>query len=124
VLIKYYPKAVLADLAAASRARLGKNVPLEIVPQVREGKLEFVALSGGKPVAEADCVVKAPGDEKGERLKTNADGRAPGSFEKAGRYGVWIKVVALTPGSSQGTPYDKIHTYATLVVDFPGTTNR
>jgi hypothetical protein len=44
----------------------------------------------------------------------------PGRFDKPGRYGVWVKVVDLSPGDLQGTPYDKTHIYATLVVDFPG----
>jgi hypothetical protein len=78
-----------------------------------------VALSGGKPVAEADCVVKSPGDDKGERTKTTADGQVPGRFDKPGRYGVWVRTVDLSPGSVAGTAYDKTHIYATLVVDFP-----
>ncbi len=118
--IKYYSKAVLGDLARASSLRLGSHVPLEIIPVLQEGKLRFLALSGGKPVAEADCVVKAPDDEKGERTKTDTKGHVPGGFDKPGRYGVWVRLVDLSPGNLQGTPYDKTHTYATLVVDFAG----
>ena len=117
--IKYFSKAVLGDLSRASNLRLNSQVTLEIVPVLQNGKLHFVALSGGKPVADADCVVKAPGDEKGERTKTDAQGKVPGQFEKPGRYGVWVRFVDLSPGDLQGTPYDKTHTYATLVVDLP-----
>ena len=119
VLIKYYSKAVLGN-PAANPQRLGTAVPVEIVPVIREGRLEFAATRGGQPLAAADCVVKSPGDEKGERTQTAADGRVPGRFEKPGRYGVWVKVIDLTPGDVQGAHYDKIHYYATLVVDFPG----
>jgi hypothetical protein len=118
--IKYFSKAVLGDPSRASQPRLGNNVPLEIVPIVANGKLRFVATSGGKPVADADCVVKTPGDDKGERTKTTTDGSVPGSFEKSGRYGVWVRTVDLSPGELEGTRYDKTHIYATLVVDFPG----
>jgi len=117
--IKYFSKAVLGDLARASSLRLNSQVTLEIVPVLQDGKLQFLALSGGKPVAEADCVVKAPGDEKGERTKTDAKGHVPGQFDKPGRYGVWVRTVDLSKGDLQGTPYDKTHTYATLVVDLP-----
>jgi len=119
VQIKYFSKAVLGDPASASEMRVGNNVPLEIVPLVRDGNLQFVAVSGGKPVAEADCVVKSPGDDKGERTKTNSNGQVPGRFDKPGRYGVWVRVVDLSPGDLQGTSYDRTHTYATLTVDFP-----
>jgi hypothetical protein len=119
VLIKYYSKAVLGDPARAT-ARLGSAVPLEIVPVVREGKLEFIALSGGRPLADADCVVKAPGDDKAERTKTTSAGQIPGRFDSPGRYGVWVRMVDLTPGEVAGARYDKAHSYATLVVDFPG----
>jgi len=118
VQIKYFSKAVLGDPARASEMRVGNNVPLEIVPLVRDGNIQFVAVSGGKPVAEADCVVKAPGDDKGERTKTSSDGQVPGRFDKPGRYGVWVRVVDLSPGDLQGTSYQKTHTYATLTVDF------
>jgi len=117
--IKYYSKAVLGDLARAGNLRLSSQVTLEIVPFLQNGKLQFLAQSSGKPVADADCVVKAPGDEKGERTKTDAKGQVPGQFDKPGRYGVWVRMVDLSPGDLQGTPYDKTHTYATLVVDLP-----
>jgi len=117
--IKYFSKAVLGDLARAGNLRLNSQVALEIIPVLQNGKIQFLALSGGKPVAEADCVVKSPGDEKGERTKTDANGHVPGHFDKPGRYGVWVRTVDLSPGDLQGTPYDKTHTYATLVVDLP-----
>ena len=122
--IQYFSKAVVGNLAQASHMRLDKSVPLEIVPVVREGKLEFLAFSSGKPVAEADCTVKTPGDEKGERSKTTASGQVPGRFDKPGRYGVWVRTVDLSPGSLEGARFDKTHVYATLVVDFPGPTSR
>jgi hypothetical protein len=117
--IKYFSKAVLGDFARASNLRLNGQVTLEIVPVLQNGKLQFLALSGGKPVADADCVVKSPGDEKGERAKTDAKGLVPGQFDKPGRYGVWVRTVDLSPGDLQGAHFDKTHTYATLVVDLP-----
>ena len=118
VLIKYYPKAILGDLLSVPSSQA--PAVIEILPVVRETRLTFRALAQGKPLAESDCVVKTPGDEKGERSKTNTDGSLPGQFDKAGRYGVWVRLVDLSPGEVNGMHYDKVHSYATLVVDFPG----
>jgi len=117
VQIKYFSKAVLGDPARASAVRLSR-VPLEIVPLVRDGKLRFVVVSGDKSAAGADCVVRVPGEDRGERSKTDRDGQVPGQFDKPGRYGVWVRVVDPAPGELQGVEYEKTHTYATLTVDF------
>jgi hypothetical protein len=118
VWIQYYPKALLGDVAAASELRLDQRVPLEAAPVVRNGQLQFLALRGGKPLAGATCVILAPGEPKTQQLQTDDEGFAPGRFSKPGRYGVWIKLVDATPGEHGGMKYDRIHTYATLVVDF------
>ena len=120
VLIKYYPKLVVGNLSSLGKTTLGKEIPLEIMPQVREGKLEFIALHHGKPAVDAACVIKIPdGPGKVPQMKTDAQGRLPGQFTASGRYGVWVKVIDPRPGEWKGKKYDKAHTYATLVVDYP-----
>lgn len=121
VLIKYYAKAVIGNPSALGDLRLGKSVPLEISARVRDGQLRFTALHAGKPVAAADCVVLAPGHEKGQKAKIGPDGLVPGRFDKLGRYGVWVKIVEPIPGEFKGKKYERVHTYATLVVDLAAT---
>jgi hypothetical protein len=118
VLLKYYPKAIVGNPAAAEHLRLGVKAPFEILPLVRDGILQFQAVREDKPVPDADCAVIIPGREKAQRLKTDADGLVPIRFDEPGRYGVRVKVVEATPGEWKGRKYDEIHLYATLVVDF------
>ena len=116
VLIKYYPQARLGNLQSLS-ASPNPAATIEIIPNVKEGRLSFTAYVQGKPLADSDCVVKAPGDEKGERSKTSSAGAVPGQFDKPGRYAVWVRQVDLSPGEVNGARYDKSHNYATLVID-------
>ena len=118
VLLKYYPKAVIGEPAAALELRLAPTVPFEIVPLVRDGKLQFVALRDGKPLPDCVCVVQVPGEPKREQLQTEFDGQVPGTYSKPGRYGVWVKLVDATPGEWEGQRYEKVNCYATLVVEF------
>ncbi len=118
VWLKYYPKAILGDVLAAEKVRLGDKVPLEIVAVVREGKLGFQALMKGKPLADADCGVVLPGEEKGIKTKTDAAGMIMARFDKAGKYGARVSHIEPIAGELSGKKYEEIRHYATLVVDF------
>jgi hypothetical protein len=63
VWLKYYPKAIVGDVLAAEKIRLGDKVPLELVAVVRDGKVGFLALLKGKPLADAECGILVPGAE-------------------------------------------------------------
>lgn len=120
VWIKYYPKAIIGDLAATEKVRLGERVPLEIVPVIADGKLRFQVLLHGKPLANAECSVLVPGQEELEKTTTDAEGFTKVRFEKSGRYGIWARSVDVKPGELKGTKYDEVRHYATLVADVPG----
>lgn len=121
VLLKYYPKAIVGDLRAFGEPRLGKDSPFEIVPLIENKRLQFVALRDGKPVSGATCAVLAPGEEKTPLTKTDTQGRIPGSFERSGRYAVKVKDIDEVSGEWKGQKYERVHHWATLVVDYmPG----
>lgn len=118
VWLKYYPKAIVGDVLAAEKLRLGDKVPLEIIAVVRDGKLGFQALLKGKPLAGAEFGILAPGAEKSEKTKTEADGTIKARFDKAGKYGVRVAHIEPASGEINGKKYEEIRHYATLVVEF------
>lgn len=118
VWLKYYPKAIVGDVLAAEKVRLGDKAPLELVAVVREGKLGFQALLKGKPLPNAECGLLVPGEEKGMKMKTDGEGFIQGRFTKAGKYGARVAYIETTTGELSGKKYEEIRHYATLVVDF------
>ncbi|HEX3657847.1 MAG TPA: hypothetical protein VHV55_18800 [Pirellulales bacterium] len=118
--VRYYPKAILGDPAAATAPLFGSQVPLEIVPVVIEGRLAFRALLKGLPLADADCAVLVAGEGKPARAKTNAEGLLPVAIEKPGLVGARVKFVEIKGGEANGKKYDEIHHFATLTVTAGG----
>lgn len=115
-LLLYHPKAILGDVARSTP--LGAVTPVEIMP-VRAGNgIRFRLLAGGKPKANADVTVIAPGASESKKVKTDAEGLTP-EFSGAGRYGVWGLHAEPKSGEFKGKKYDEIRRYATLVVTIP-----
>jgi hypothetical protein len=112
-LLRYHAKAILGD---GHDAEVGKALPLEIVPKVEQGKVRFLVLAAGKPLAKADVTI-AEGEKK-EKIATDAEGLTP-AYPATGRYGLWAKFVDPTPGSLGDKKYEEIRHYSSLVVDFP-----
>lgn len=117
VLVKYYSKAILGPLGAAVGLRLGDEARYEIVPESVEGRFRLRVLRGSEPVAGARfSSLTAAGNPPGRGV-TDKVGLIQESFEKPGRYGVWVKIIEPTPGEWEGKPYDEVHHFATLVMD-------
>jgi uncharacterized GH25 family protein len=114
-LLKYYPKAIVGS-SAEETATIGKAVPVEIVPAIKEGKIRFQVLINGKPAEGLEVTIMLPGDKKNEKTKTDKEGFA-GTFEAKGRYGVWARHVESSAGESAGKKYEEVRNYATLVVE-------
>ncbi|WP_406697721.1 hypothetical protein V5E97_02555 [Singulisphaera sp. Ch08] len=119
VLVKYYPKAVLGQVAEVTSLRLGDVARYEIVPVAAEGPLQLRVLRGSQPTAGVSFSVLTEQESPAQRGKTDKDGWISASFAKPGRYGVWVKVIEPTPGEWEGKPYDEVHHFATLVFDVP-----
>lgn len=113
-LLVYHPKTVFAGCDEKT-ATLGAAAIAEIVPSGTSGKMAFLVLSAGKPVAEAEVTVMLP-DGKKEKVKTDKDGKTK-AFAATGQYGAWAKVNEAKSGTLGDKKYDEVRHYATLVVD-------
>jgi uncharacterized GH25 family protein len=111
----YYPKAVLAGISGRD-ATVGPSAVLEIVPVVEAGKVRFLVLAKGRPVAKAEVNVLVP--EKKEPEKATADDKGlTAAFDAKGRYGVVARVVEAKAGELKGEKYEEVSAVATLVFD-------
>jgi uncharacterized GH25 family protein len=111
----YHSKAIVGDFGAASAGPIGDKVPLEILVAGDSTKLKFRIMAAGKPLSDAEATVLLPGAGK-SAVKTDKDGFTP-VFDQPGRYGVYARRTAATPGEHAGQKYDDVRHYATLVVD-------
>ena len=111
----YYPKAVLAGTTGRD-ATLGATAILEIVPEVEAGKVRFLVLAKGKPVAMAEVSVLVPEKKESEKATTDDKGLTA-AFEAKGRYGVVVRMVEAKPGELKGEKYEEVSSVATLVFD-------
>lgn len=115
--LQYYPKTILGD-AFDSRTRVGASAPIELVPTGRAGEMRLQLLVAGKPLAKAEVTVVLPDGEE-EVVVTGGDGQTP-AFTKPGRYGAWARHWETSDGSRNGSAYQQVRRYATLVFDTGG----
>lgn len=113
-LLMYHPKTVFAGCDEKT-ATLGAAAVVEIVPSGTSGKMAFLVLAAGKPVADAEVNLMLP-DGKKEKVKTDKDGKTK-VFAATGRYGAWAKVTEAKAGTLGDKKYEEARHYATLVVD-------
>lgn len=114
--LKYYSKTILGDLPSVEKGKIGKAVPLEIVPVIDGGKLYLFAFVAGKPAANMEISVLTP-DDKTIDMHTDAKGITR-AFDEAGMYGARIRLVEAKTGEDKGKKYEELRHYATLVVNF------
>ncbi|MFO0938310.1 MAG: DUF4198 domain-containing protein [Gemmataceae bacterium] len=113
-LLAYHPKAILANCDPKT-ARLGDTCPAEIVAEGTADQIQFVVLSHGKPVADAEVNLLLPDGSK-DKATTDKNGRTK-AYSASGRFGLWTKVMVNKPGEQNGKKYDEARHYATLVID-------
>jgi len=113
-LLTFYPKAVL-DGSTGKDATLGESAALEIVPEVEAGKVRFLVLAKGKPVAKTEVSVMVPEKKETETVTTDEKGLTP-AFDAKGRYGVTVRTTEAKAGDSKGEIYQEIGHTATLVI--------
>ncbi len=110
----YYPKAIL-DGSTGKAATIGSTAALEIVPEVEAGKVRFLVLAAGKPVAKAEVGVMVPEKKETETVTTDDKGMTP-AFDAKGRFGVTVRVTEAKAGELKGEKYEETAAVATLVV--------
>ncbi|VTS00273.1 DUF4198 domain-containing protein [Tuwongella immobilis] len=112
--LQYHSRTILGPLPAPEELTFAKEQPLELIPQVVEGKLTFRALLNGKPLAKAEYAVMAPESERALAQTTDAQGFTA-KFEKGGTYSARVLFVDAKPGEFQGKAYNELRHYATVV---------
>lgn len=117
VRLKYYPKAIVGQLAGADKILLGDKALVEIVPVAGNGKVRFKVLLKGKPLPRAEIGVLIPGETPYKGL-TDAKGLTEASFDKTGKYGVRARYIEPVAGEINGQKYEEVRHYGTLVLDF------
>ncbi len=120
----YHSKAIMGGLPTGQQATQGVGAPLEVVPIVVNGKLQFQALWQGKPLAKAEFTVMVPEEVESVKLVADDQGLTKG-FEKAGTYGVYVRLLQNVSGEFQDKKYEEIRQYATLVFTYtPGSASK
>jgi uncharacterized GH25 family protein len=114
-LLHYHPKTILGD-AFAPQVRLGKSVPVEVVPVRSTEGVKFLVLAGDKPLADAEVFLRKPGADSNETIKTDATGHTP-AYKETGRYAVVARKLDEVAGEYNGKKYEEERHYATLIVD-------
>jgi uncharacterized GH25 family protein len=115
-LLVYCAKALVGATLRESPEQFWKatgRLPLEIVPI--EGKGMARVLYEGKPVADAEVVVMAPGKAESVERKTGADGTFKLDRPEAnGLYAIRARHVLPEAGKEGGKSYKEMRYYATL----------
>ena len=110
----YYPKAIVG-YAFDSKTKVGGMAVVEIVPVGRAGDMTLQLLAHGKPHGNAEITVILP-DGTSKVVRTDEHGRTE-KFTATGRYGAWARFWEETAGERDGTRYEQVRHYATLVFD-------
>lgn len=113
-LLRYHPKAIIGT---AEGAKIGDKLPIEIVLTIKSGKVRFLVLAKGKPLADAEVNVIPADPTKKQKLMTDKEGYTS-EIESKGRVGIWTRTSQAITGESGGKKYEEVRDYATLVVDF------
>lgn len=117
-LTRFCPRAILGEAKAEAVERKTATAQpsgLVIQPERAGGKVQFLVVLNGKPVAKAKVSVMVPGKD-GEDVTTNDEGRTQ-KFDSPGRYGVTVRHAMNQAGDLNGQKYEVINHVATLVVD-------
>jgi hypothetical protein len=119
-LLFYYPATYLDPVFKESQppdifTKPCDRLALQILLPIKKGQGRV--LWHGKPVAEAEVVILAPGKDKGVTSKTDSMGRFTLVEPKGqGLYGIRVRHVEPKTGEYQGKKYKEERHYATLVM--------
>lgn len=117
-LLRYYPKAIAGAPAELNRMQPRREIPLEIMATIEGDHLRLSVLRKGKPLPGA--VFHAVDSDLSESKATaGPDGIATWKPPAPGRYSIYTRDDARTPGEIDGKHYDEIREFATLALAWP-----
>jgi hypothetical protein len=121
-LLQYYAKVYLGDISAAPKLGPTGRLRLDIVPVIEDKTLALHVTWQGKPVADAEVVIKGPG-LKGDKIKTDAQGLAKVNLADAGLLEIRARHIENQAGEFEGKAYTEIRHYCTLTLPWAGVQN-
>ncbi len=114
-LLKYYAKAYAGTLPGNwSKINNKEELPLEIVPELKDGKIDFIVYWEGKPTPGAQVTIESPVLEDKIQGDTNDKGIFSATLPKAGLYSVRARHTEEKSGEHDGKAYQSIKHYSTL----------
>ena len=111
-LLKYYPKTILGEGASS---KPWDKLTLEIVPVVAGDEVRLQVFFQGKPAANAEMRVQAPGKER-ENLKADEKAEIRVPFKKPGMYAFQTRYIEHKGGAFHDKKYVEVRHHATLVL--------
>ena len=114
-LLEYYAKVYLTPLADAEKLREATPLALDITPTIEGKKLTLLVTWKKKPVADSEVVVKGPG-LKGDKVKTDAQGRVSVDLADAGLIEIRARHIEARAGKLADKEYTEVRHYSTLTL--------
>mgnify|MGYP002623624686 FL=1 len=116
-LLKYEAKTGPEAHHPLWKKALGKTKQsLELLPEMKGGKLTITAQWKGTPLAAAEYHVSVAGQDDLDGV-TDEAGRFTLVAKNDGRYSIRVRQVENQPGQYQGKDYKAVRTYSTLTLD-------
>jgi uncharacterized GH25 family protein len=116
--LKYFAKRLHGAPADWKALSGSEKLPMEAIPELKDGKLTITVLADGKPLPDAAMKLYGP-KSKGTPVKTGADGKVTWPLEGAGEYSLYVGRKLEGSGTYEGEKYEGIREYATLTFDVP-----
>lgn len=119
-LLNYYAKAYPSSLPGTWTAvNDHERLPLEVVPELMDGKMAFRVFWKGEPVSGSQVTVIGPGIQENLQGDTDAQGRYICDLQEGGQFSIRARLIQETvSGEFQGKPYPATRHYSTLVMNY------
>lgn len=118
-LLQYYAKLYPGQLADAQKLGPSEKLKLDIVPVISGRQLTLQVTWHGKPVADAEVVVKG-GGLKGDKLKTDAEGKVSVELGDAGFVEMRARHIENQAGKHADQDYTEVRHYCTVTFPWAG----
>lgn len=114
-LLNYYAKVYPGEVTDAQKLGASEALKLDIVPVIEGKKVTLNVTFEGKPVADAEVVVKGAG-QKGDKLKTDAKGQVTVELTEPGFVELRARHIEAKAGKFEDKDYSEVRHYCTLTM--------